>query len=233
MNSLEKRKRETDERLKTFNSLQEYRNMDFPMNMLLICKNNLAILLDYFTKAMQNPNYRFKLDTIVQTYIINYLNSVKGYINRKLKTIDHGVRCDYKNDMVAIIRNYWHKGHKRITSVDKVIELRNCFEHEKIDNITFKTTFNNESIKYNLLYKDEDLLALFIACFCEMESMNKDIEAFIETTLKKCNLYDATMFNNAFIKHFEKGEAALLYPEPTENEIKKYDDLIDVLIKQG
>lgn len=207
--------------------------MDFPMNTLYICKNNLSILVDYFTKTMQKLDYQFKLDTVVQTYIINYLNSVKGYINRKLKTIDRGIKCDYKNDMKAIIRNYWHIGHKRITSVDKVIELRDYFEHEKIDNIALKITFNKESIKYNLFYKDEDLLTLFVSCFHEMESMNKEIEAFIEATLTSCNLYDATMFNNAFIKHFGKGETTLLYPEPTENEIKKYDDLIDALIKKG
>lgn len=232
MNSLEKKRKEVKNRISSFASLQKYRNLDFPMNTLFICKNNLFILTEYFNETMKKPGYQLTLDTIFETYVVNYLNSVKGYINRKVTSIDKGPKCDYKDGMTSIIRKYWHTSHKNITYIDKVIDLRNRFEHEQIDNMTLKKTYSENGIDYQLIHEDTDLLELFMNCYSELERMSKEIECFINEKIRECNLRDCVLFQQAFDRKFSIKNDDVLFPEPTKEENENYDRIIDELAKE-
>lgn len=231
MNKLEKKRKEINMKLETFKVFQHYRNLDFPMNTLNVCGNNLSFLLNYFENTMSKPNYEIRLDTLLQTHVINYLNSVKGYVNRKKRAIEKSTKCCYKKDLLVIIEKYWHKNHSNLTSIEKVIELRDHFEHEKIDGLCLIKKYSRESTQLFLKYNEVDLLILFIDCYKELKNMNDEIENFIESRLKELNLRDCILFNEAFNRKFGIKEEYGLEPPANIDEISKYDSIIDELLK--
>lgn len=231
MNKIENKRKEIEERLKTFTTLQKYRNLDFPNNTLYICKNNLVILCNYYKNTMIKPQYSICLDTLVTTYIINYLNSVKGYINRKIRAIELSKKCIYKDEIKDIIRNHWHIGHKKLSSIDRVIELRDHYEHNRIDGLVLRKIYNKNSMKLELLYEDVNLIQLFIDCYKQLEVMCEEIETFINLKMSECNLRDCILFKEAFERKFGKKEDYGLEPPATNEEIRQYDNLIIDLLE--
>ena len=231
MNKLEKIKNQIEERYKNGSILQKYRNLDFPNNPKEICRNNLVILHNYFDGVMSKDNYSVTLDTLVLTYTINYVNSVKGYINRKRKAIEKGVSSKYKDSILDIIAKYWHKDRNE-SAFDTVISIRNEFEHNSIDGIKLKITLKKDKTIKQLMLNDIDLLSLFDKSYSEIERLDNEIKNYIEKEIEKCNLWDCVMFKNAFSKRFNGTFKMIMNPEPTQEECLRYDKLIKDLMNE-
>jgi len=228
---INKKRDEVMERLKNFQALQEYRNMDFPKNLLNVCKNNLQFYFAYFNSVICNKNdYRPKLDTVLVTYIINYLSSVKSYINRKKRSIEgKKVPGIYKNSMLSIIEKYWTKRGQKVTKIDILIEIRDKFEHECIEGISIRTEYNQDSIFKTVMIGEANINALFVDAYKELELMNEEIEKYLKVEMDKINLRDCILFMNAFNRFYNKQVYSLLFPEETEEEIEAYDNLLKEL----
>jgi hypothetical protein len=232
MNLLEKTKRDIEKRLNIAETLQKYRNIDFPKNSLLICKNNLYFLNDYFINKMCNPKYRFTLDTIIVTHIINYLDCIKSYLNRKKRAIQRKPECVYKNDILLLVEKTWSKKHAIKTNVDKLIKVRDEFEHEEINDLQFVLVFDKEKIVYKLKFHSDDFIQLCIDAYQELVVLNNEINYFIESKISECNIRECVLFKLSFSKRFKDGYECDLFPEPTNDEIKYYDDLISRLYQK-
>ena len=231
MNKLQKRRKEVLIRLEKFQNLQKCSNVDFPNNYKYLYENNLKFYHEYYTKCVLKPNYRIKLDTILVTHIINYLSSVKSYLNRKKKSIETLDIKYYKNNILKIIEKYWTPKHEILTKIDLLINIRDEFEHSKIDSISLKSIISENEWKKIVMYKEVDLNQLFIDTCAELDRMNKEIENFIAREQEILNLRDCVLFMNAFEKRFNNGTYTIIAPEPTEEEIKQYDLEIEKLLK--
>ena len=231
MKKLEKKRIEIEKRYKEGTALQKYRNLDFPHNPLQICEINLKILFSYFHNEMNRKGYEFRFDNILVTYISNYLSSVKGYVNRKKNTIDKKDCVESKNDILAIISKYWKAG-RNVTKLDNVIRIRDRFEHEKIEGITLNMVVSEDRITKSLILDNCNLLELFRDAYNDLVKMDKEIKEFVENKISECNLWDCVMFKLSFGKKYNTGFKMILNPTPTEEEIKKYDDLIESLSKE-
>lgn len=218
-----------------FRNLQDCSNIDFPKNPINNCKNNLAILIEYYNnKISGNMAYRIKLDTILTTYINNYLTSVKSYLNRKKRSYENANLCTEDKRQILDIFEKYRKSGRQDTILDKIISIRDTFEHDEINNISLQVIINptNEKVTSNLMYKDTNLLGLFLRGHKELESLNGDIEEYILNEQNKINLRHCSLFMNAFHRHFDKEPLTLLFPEETEEEINKYDVIIHKLISR-
>ena len=231
MKKLEKKRLEIEKRYKEGTALQKYRNLDFPHNPLQICEINLKILFNYFHNEMNKKGYEFHVDNVLITYISNYLSSVKGYLNRKKNTIDKRICVDSKKDILSIISKYW-KARRNETKLDAVIQIRDKFEHEKIEGISLQMTFGEDNITKYLMLDNYNLLELFRDAYNELATMDKEIKEFVESKIIECNLRDCIMFKLSFSKKYNTGFQMLLFPEPTIEEIREYDDLIDSLANE-
>lgn len=231
MNKLEKRRKDVLCRLEKFKSLQKCNNIDFPNNYYYLYENNLKFYLEYCDKCVSKPNYKIKLDTIIITHILNYLSSVKSYLNRKKQSIEQLDIKYYKNDILKIIEKYWTPKHIVTTKIDLLISIRDKFEHEKINDISLQSIITPNEWKKFVMYKEIDLNKLFVEAKDELRKMNEEIENFINSEQKTLNLRDCVLFMNSFEKRFNNRTFTNIFPEPTEDEIKKYNLEIDELIK--
>lgn len=231
MNKLEKVKKQIERRYAEGTALQKYRNLDFPHNPLQICEINLKILFSYFNNEMNKEDYEFRLDNVLVTYVSNYLSSVKGYLNRKKNTIDKKICVESKKDILSIITKYWKAGRKT-TNLDTIVQIRDKFDHEKIEGLTLKININKNNITKSLVLNNLNLLGLFRDAYVDLTKMDNEIKEFVENKIKECNLWDCVMFKLSFSKKYSTGFKMILNPAPTEEEIKKYDDLIESLTKE-
>ena len=229
MNKLEKKRNEIEERYKEGTALQKYRSLDSPYNPLQICEINLKTLFSYFHNEMAKDGYEFYFDNVLITYISNYLSSVKGYLNRKTRIIQKKSFAKNKKDILLIVSKYW-KANRHLTILDNVIQIRDKFEHEKIDGITLNITFNKEQITKALVFNGINILELFRDAYYELQKMDKEIADFVETKIKECNLWDCIMFKNSFSKRFNGNFNMILNPAPSKEELNQYDNLIESLL---
>jgi len=221
-----------EEMIKRYNAildLQKFRNADFPNNTIYLCKNNLSFFIQYANRSFSHSSYSPKLDTILVTHILNYLSSYKSYLNRKKRNVECIKATRFKKEILHIIEKYLTPGRSINTDVDKLVALRNFFEHEKIDNIKMQTTILEDRVEKSFYYKDNDLIKLFNDAYRQLEVMNTEIENYIGESIKLLNLGEIAMFLNAFNKFYNKPPFTSLSPVPTEEEIKFYDNLIVTL----
>lgn len=217
-------------RLKRFECLSKIRNLDFPMNHLNIVENNLIMMNKYYQdKILIDNKYSPKLDTWLLTLILNYLNSVKAYLNRKIKKIEKQALVNVdKVHILSIIKNN-RKKNRDETALDLLVKIRDIFEHEEIKDITLTLTFNEDRINKRIMYQDIDLIKLFNDSFSMIQTMNLDISSYIEKTLTSLDLRHCTLFMNAFHRKYKEKQYTELFPGETPEEIKEYDDLISNL----
>lgn len=230
-NTLDKIRKDIVSRLKRFDYLSKIRNIDFPMNHISIVENNLIMINEYYKEViLGDKKYNPKLDMWLITLIINYVSSVKAYLNRKIKKIEQQrlIKED-KDQILAIIRNY-RKKDRNETPLDHLVRIRDRFEHEEIKDISLTLTFKENGIQKKLFYQDADILNLFILSFQMLKKMNQEIAAYIEETLVSLDLRQCALFMNAFNRHFNKKPYTLLMPDETESEMKQYDKMIVELI---
>ena len=181
---------------------------------------------------MSRDDYRFMLDDVLITYVLNYLSCVKGYLNRKIKRIDKNVEAENKNAILSIVSTFWHRTRKQ-TALDTVVEIRNKFEHEKIDGIRLEITINKDKIIKRLMYENYNLIQLFVDAYRELKILDQKIKEFVEKKISDCNLRECALFKIRFSERFKTGYRLVLEPEPTEEEISKMDEYIDDLVRQG
>ena len=219
------------EKIKIYQKLSRCKNFDYPNNMTNICFINLKMFLLYFNKIKKDVYYRAKNDYNLITYIYNYLASIKSYLNRKYKAIEKIFPMPYKTEIKAIFTLYWKAGRNK-TTIDKLITLRNKFEHEDISGISLNRIYYKDKIIYKIKIKNYEIVSAFIKAYIELKEMKEKIETYGEDNLQSINLRQHILFINAFNKNFGKTKYCLLEPQETEQEIKFYDDLIKKLKTQ-
>lgn len=234
MKALQKMYKETQIKLKNFQKLSKCRNMDSPNNLDSICHINLNLFMEYFKKEIKNKlDYNIKYDYYLITFIYNYLASLKSYLNRKTRYIEQNVPKDYKQKILEILRKYWKSGRKT-TIIDKLIIIRDRLEHEDLTSGTsLKIIYYEDHIVQKLMIDKVEIIGAFTDSYNLIKEMNNEIERFIANQLNKLDLRHCILFMNAFYKHYKNKHYSLLYPEPTDDEIKKYDELIENLSRQN
>jgi hypothetical protein len=185
--------------------------------------------MTYFNNVVCQQQYELRTDYTIKVLMYNFIASVKSYLNRKQKRINLVVPNKYKKSINFICKKFW-KAKRNETSLDKLIILRDIFEHEEISKISLNITFWNDHIDYQLRYEDLDLIEICTKSIGELDSMNNEIETLVETELSKLNLRDNTLFLNSFYKKFKAEEYAVLMPEATKEETKHFDELIECLV---
>lgn len=229
MTRLEEARKNALYNLNLFGKLQKARNMDFPSNLNYFYKQNYSIFTKYFDNTVCNLKYNLKTDYTIRVLIYNFVASVKAYLNRKQKRLNSIIPSEYKDKIYAIFKKHW-KASRNETSLDKLIYIRDIFEHEEISNISLVRIIWQDHIDYHLKYHDLDLLEICSKSIDELDSMNKEIERFVEIELSKLNLRDNSLFMNLFYKKFKGKNYTQLIPESTEDETKYFDNLIENLI---
>lgn len=134
----------------------------------------------------------------------------------------------YKKEVQSIFEKYW-KSKRTITSIDKVVGIRDVFEHEEISDLAFIREMYDDKIVCVLKYKDVDFLDLAQKCIEELATMNQEIKAYIESALNDLNLRDNCLFLNAFYRKYKGKAYTTLSPEESETEKKYYDKIIESL----
>ncbi|MDR4968773.1 MAG: hypothetical protein RG740_04080 [Acholeplasmataceae bacterium] len=230
--TLDKAHKEIIKRLKRFQYLSNIRNIDFPMNHISIVENNLIMINKYYQeRILIDTKYSPKLDMWLVTLIVNYLTSVKAYLNRKIKKVEKQslIKID-KEHILSIIKNN-RKKDRNETSLDRLVKIRDKFEHEEINDISLTLTFHKDKTQKTLMYQDMDLLQLFNDSFRMLKEMNHEISSYIEESLTSLDLRHCASFMNAFHRKYKENQYTELFPEETDEEIKKYDDMICNLSK--
>ena len=226
---LDKERSKVLENLKAFDLLSQCRNLDFPNNTLYICATNLEAFSLYYENVVLTDDYRIKLDYILVTHIINYLSSVKSYLNRKKRAIERtAINGNYKNGLLMIFEKYW-KAKRLKTNIDKVIKLRDKFEHEKISGISLHMEMYEDRIEKTLMINETNINKLFIDSFNDLKILDQEINLYIESELRKLNLRHCCLFMNAFNRAYGKNPYIKIFPEETKEEIDHYDKLICAL----
>lgn len=228
MNELEKQYKKSQEQLKLFEQLQKGRNIDFPKNLKNFYLINYKIFKDYYCNVVCNIKYDLKTDYTLRVLIYNYIASVKSYINRKRRKIEKIIPSIYLKDVTLIILKY-NKAHRKETKIDKLVAIRDVFEHDEIDNISLTKTFYSDHVDYCLKYDNLDLSILFEECNNEIEKMNDEIEKYVQSELDKLNLRYNCLFMNAFYRKFKNETYTNLFPEETKDEKEYFDELINKL----
>ncbi len=229
-NNLEKKRKETQKRLQHFEELSKYRNIDFPNNLTIICKNNLEELNKYFfEKIHNNIDYEIKFDYDLLTAIYNYVASLKSYLNRKKRAIETRCKSVDKAELTSIFEKYW-KANRNKTILDKLITIRDRMEHDTLTTgIKLETCFYQECFERKLVVDNIDIIELSNKGYEELISLGRDIENFVEKRLTELNLRDCCLFMNAFNRFFNKPPYTQLFPEETIDEKNYYDNLIKAL----
>lgn len=232
MNELEKAYKEALIKAKNFRALSLCRNMDFPNNTKEIGLYNLQVYLDYYNKiVLSDFNYTPKGDYILVANILNCLTSIKSYLNRKKRDIEHrNIIGIYKNDLQNIFLKYW-KGKRENTSLDKIITLRDKFEHEKISGISIQTYFFKNSVVKKIMIDNIDFNDLLVKAYKEIDNLDKEINNYIEKQLINLNLRHNILLLNAFHRYFKKKQYSYLIPDETAEEKAQYDNIILSFIK--
>lgn len=206
-----------------FKDLQKCSELDFPQNLNYIYIQNFKLLLDYYKFTMCSFEYIMKTDYIIRTLIYNYVASIKSYLNRKRKRIDIIVPNEYKTAIQSILEKYW-KAKRRETAIDKIVCIRDVYEHEKIADLEFIKEIYTDKIIYTLKYQSEDFLDLAQKCINELAMMNTEIEHYIASALDSLNLRENCLFLNAFSRKYKNKNYTVLLPEETEFEKGFYDN---------
>ena len=230
---IDKEYKKTLKKMKDFENLSKCRNMDFPNNLDNICRNNLSIFMSYYNKEIKNKiDYKIKFDYMLITFIYNYLASLKSYMNRKKRYIDKNVPSEYKIEIEAIVQKYW-KSNRGLTLLDKLILIRDRMEHENLTSgIVLNVSYYKDHIEQILTIDGIDIVKSFNDIMVSLIGLNKEINDYINKKLGDINLRHCALFLNAFHKKYKKKEFTNLFPEATEHEIIKYDNLIDKLSKE-
>ena len=211
-----------------FRDLAKCREMDFPKNLNFIYVQNFTLLVAYYETSMCSITYSIKTDYTVRTLVYNYVASIKAYLNRKRKRILSKLWGSLQKEVQSIMEKYWKAGRKE-TFIDKVVGIRDVFEHEEISDLAFRKEIYSDKIIYILKYINDDFFDLAQKCMKELEAMNQEIEAYIESALNDLNLRDNCLFLNAFYRKYKGKAYTTLSPEESEAEKKYYDKKIESL----
>lgn len=214
------------EKIKDFTELSACRTIDFPNNLIEVCLANLNTYLNYYHKVIMDNNYKIKLDYILVTHITNYLSSVKAYLNRKRRAIEKKTfPKKYKDSILMIFVEYWKKDRDD-SYIDKLIIIRNKYEHEKVSGISLKSYWYKDRVEKIVTIDNINITELFINSINELKQLDCEISAYIEIELSKIDLRHCVLFLNAFNKSKGEKKHSILLPEETEDEIKRYDEII-------
>ena len=226
--ALDREYRKAIRNVELFRALQKCRELDFPKNLNYIYLQNFSSLSYYYKALMCTLTYSIKTDYTVRTLVYNFVASVKSYLNRKRKRIDKIVPSEYKKDIQGILEKYWKSGRKK-TAIDKIVIIRDRFEHEEISDLSLTQEIYADKTVYTFKYKQDNFLMLAKNCVDELDAMNNEIESYINLILDSLNLRQNCLFLNAFFRKHKGRNYTLLFPEETVFEIAMYDEIIERL----
>ena len=230
MSKIDKEYKVALDNAKNFSALSQCRHLDFPSNRKEIALKNLQTYLDYYKKIISAElgwrGYHPRGDYVLVTNILNCLSSVKSYLNRKKREIDNkDIIGTYKTGLQNIYAKYW-KSKRNETCIDKLIILRDIFEHDKISGISIKALHNADRVEKFVMINDVDFNKLLIGAYAEIEKLDEEIKQYVEEQLSKLNLRHNILLLNAFHRFFKKKHYSLLFPEETVEEKEHYDNYI-------
>lgn len=226
--ALDREYRKAIRNVELFRALQKCRELDFPKNLNYIYLQNFSSLSYYYKALMYTLTYSIKTDYTVRTLVYNFVASVKSYLNRKRKRIDKIVPSEYKKDIQGILEKYWKSGREK-TAIDKIVIIRDRFEHEEISDLSLTQEIYADKTVYTFKYKQDNFLMLAKNCVDELDAMNNEIESYINLILDSLNLRQNCLFLNAFFRKHKGRNYTLLFPEETVFEIAMYDEIIERL----
>lgn len=226
--ALDREYRKAIRNVELFRALQKCRELDFPKNLNYIYLQNFSSLSYYYKALMCTLTYSIKTDYTVRTLVYNFVASVKSYLNRKRKRIDKIVPSEYKKDIQGILEKYWKSGREK-TAIDKIVIIRDRFEHEEISDLSLTQEIYADKTVYTFKYKQDNFLVLAKNCVDELDAMNNEIESYINLILDSLNLRQNCLFLNAFFRKHKGRNYTLLFPEETVFEIAMYDEIIERL----
>lgn len=226
--ALDREYRKAIRNVELFRALQKCRELDFPKNLNYIYLQNFSSLSYYYKALMCTLTYSIKTDYTVRTLVYNFVASVKSYLNRKRKRIDKIVPSEYKKDIQGILEKYWKSGREK-TAIDKIVIIRDRFEHEEISDLSLTQEIYADKTVYTFKYKQDNFLMLAKNCVDELDAMNNEIESYINLILDSLNLRQNCLFLNAFFRKHKGRNYTLLFPEETVFEIAMYDEIIERL----
>lgn len=229
--TLEREYRKAMRNVELFRALQKCCELDFPKNLNYIYLQNFNSLSYYYKTLMCTLTYSIQSDYTVRTLVYNFVASVKSYLNRKRKRIDKIVPSEYKKDIQGILEKYWKSGRKK-TAIDKIVIIRDRFEHEEITDLSLVKEIYTDKIVYIFKYKQDDFLMLAKNCVDELGSMNSEIESYINLNLDSLHLRQNCLFLNAFFRKHKGKNYTLLFPEETAVEIAMYDEMVERLLQR-
>lgn len=227
MNKLDKTYREALTNAKNFGALSSCRYLDYPNNRKEIGLQNLRTYLEYYKRiVLAGHNYHPRGDYVLVANILNCLASIKSYLNRKKREIESkDIIGTYKTDLQNIFSKYW-KSKRKETTLDKIIILRDRFEHEKISGISIRTTYNNDEIIKNVIIDEINFNKLLIDAFEDIEKLDNEIKQYVEEQLGNLNLRHNILLLNAFHRLFKKKQYSYLMPDETKEEKEYYDNFV-------
>ncbi|MCI8555867.1 MAG: hypothetical protein HFI85_04815 [Clostridia bacterium] len=231
---LDERYNKEKDKIKLFKALTDCRHMDHPNNLNDICFINLKMFNAYcINNIFDNIDYTIKRDYNLVTLIYNYLASLKSYLNKKLKFIKNKIPKPYKKQALKIFYKFWdvYNNKTQKSLIDKLIKIRNRIEHiDLTSGIKRKVMFNETSMITKIYIDDTDIIDAFNKSFEMLNSLNEELEKFLNENIQRMKIRDTFLFMNAYNRFNHLTRYTLLLPEETEEEIKYYDNIINQLI---
>ncbi len=90
--------------------------------------------------------------------------------------------------------------------------------------------FNETSMITKIYIDDTDIIDAFNKSFEMLNSLNEELEKFLNENIQRMKIRDTFLFMNAYNRFNHLTRYTLLLPEETEEEIKYYDNIINQLI---
>ncbi len=203
---------------------------DSERNPISYLENNLVTYRSHINDVVfGNNSYNIQADTKLVTLILNYISIVKSYLNRKKRAIEKNFSYEYKDEILKIFQKYW-KAKRYKTILDRLIELRDKFEHDELFGFGLRITNDKNVYKEQILIDDIDISILFYEAYIELKKMNSEIVKYINQEIDKLNLTHCLHFIYAFHREFKdspyQGSINII---ESQDEIDRYNKLVQEL----
>ena len=210
-----------------YNSLLLMVAYDSEKNSIIYLENNLVFYRNHIQSTVfGNKQYDILGDTELITHILNFTSIVKSYLNRKKRAIEHNFKFHFKDEILKIFQKYW-KSKRNQTKLDRLILIRDKFEHEQLFGFAINHSFDGFIEREQIMIDDIDISVLFYEAYIELKNMNSEITNYINNEIKKINLSHSLHFMYAFHRKF-KSEPFInqVMIRESQEDILFYDQLI-------
>ncbi|MEW6606281.1 MAG: hypothetical protein AB1414_02340 [bacterium] len=210
-----------------YNSLLLMVAYDSEKNSIVYLENNLVFYRNHIQNCVFGKmHYNIIGDTELITHILNYISIVKSYLNRKKRSIEHNFKFHYKDEILKIFEKYW-KSKRGQTILDRLILIRDQFEHEQLFGFAINHSFDGVIARERIMIDDVDISVLFYDAYIELKNLNSEITNYINSEIRKINLNHCLHFMYAFHRKFKsKPFTNRVMIRESQEDILFYDQLI-------